>query len=143
MCSAWKTTRYTSYTMKDNNNLQVLQNKVNRMLLGAEYDTPTVELLERSNTLSVQQMIAYQTAVTTFKIIQSNKPSYLAKKLKVRKEGMSLRGGRGSVVHSDHSLSIAREGFLYRGATLINKLDASLRNETKLEMFKKGLKKNG
>ena len=51
-----------------------------------------------------------------------------------------MRGGRGSVVHSDHSLSIAREGFLCRGATLINKLDVSLRNETKLEMFKKGLK---
>ena len=28
--------RYTSFTMKDNKNLQVLQNKVNRLLLGAD-----------------------------------------------------------------------------------------------------------
>ena len=96
--------KYTSFTWKDNHNLQVLQNKVNRMLLDAEYKTPTAELLDNTDTLSVKQMIAFQTA-------------------------------------GDHSFSIAREGFLFRGATLFNKLDESLRNETKLERFKRDLRK--
>ena len=33
--------RYFSFTIKDNNNLQVLQNKLNRLLLGADYTTST------------------------------------------------------------------------------------------------------
>ena len=41
--------RYTSYTTTDNNRIQVLQNKLNRLLTGAHYRTPTVELLERTD----------------------------------------------------------------------------------------------
>ena len=39
------------------------------------------------------------------------------------------------------SLSISKEGFLYRGALLFNSLDANIRNEPKLERFKEMLKK--
>ena len=52
-------TRYQSYTVKDNNKLQVLQNNLNRVPLNARYDTLTEVLLRDSNSLSVQQMIAY------------------------------------------------------------------------------------
>ena len=34
-----------------------------------------------------------------------------------------LRGRLGSVSQVEHSFSIAREGFLYRGSSLFNKLD--------------------
>ena len=46
--------RYTSFTTKDNNNLQVLQNKVCRLLVDADFSTPTAELLEATDSLSVQ-----------------------------------------------------------------------------------------
>ena len=75
----------------------MLQNKVSMLLVDADYATPTVDLLEATDSLSVQQMIAYQTAVTAKRIIKSKKPSYLAKKLKVKDTGMSLRGRQGSV----------------------------------------------
>ena len=70
--------RHSSFTLQDNNHLQVLQNKGNRLLLCASYNTPTVELLRDTESLSVQQMIAYQTAVSVLKIIQSGKPTYLS-----------------------------------------------------------------
>ena len=73
--------RYTSYTMADNNSLQVLQNKLNRLLTGSQYNTPTIELLQQTNSLSIQRMIAFQTIVMTFKILKSKKPSYLSKKI--------------------------------------------------------------
>ena len=57
--------RYTSFTTSDNNKLQVLQNSLNRLLTGADYNTSTVKLLEKSDSLSVQQMIAFQTIVMT------------------------------------------------------------------------------
>ena len=45
--------RHTSFTMKDNNNLQVLQNTLNRLITGAEYNAPTADLLEETESLSV------------------------------------------------------------------------------------------
>ena len=46
--------RYQSYTVKDNNKLQVLQNKLNRLLLNASFDTPTEVLLRETSSLSIQ-----------------------------------------------------------------------------------------
>ena len=67
--------------MSENKAVQVLQNSLNRLLTGADYNTSTVKLLEKSDSLSVQQMIAFQTIVMTYKIIKSRKPTYLASKL--------------------------------------------------------------
>ena len=130
--------RFFSYTMKDNNNLQVLQNKLNRILLDAEYNTPTCDLLKQTGSLSIHQMIAYHTALTTYKIVQSGKPSYIAAKLKIRSR--NTRQGRGMIVPPDYRLSIAREGFIYRGAQLMNILHDDLRNESNIHKFKRGVK---
>ena len=131
--------RYTSYTRRDNHHLQVLQNKMNRFLVNAKKDTPTTELLRRTDTLSVQQLIAYQTAMSVYKILRTGKPSYLAKKLTMTTR--SLRGNQGNINQGRKSLSISKEGFLYRGALLFNSLEADVRREPKLERFKELLKK--
>ena len=125
--------RYTSFTVADSNRLQVLQNKVNRLLTGAKYNTPTIDLLEETNSLSIQQMIAFQTTMMTYKILKSRKPTYLAKRMKENSGNINLRGRSNSVSKSSHSLSIAKEGFIYRGVTLINMLSDSLRSEEKID----------
>ena len=123
---------YCSFTMKDNNNIQVLQNKLNRLLLNADYTTPTSELLDQTGSLSVHQMIAYHTAITTHKIIKSGKPSYIAENFKMRNMNQNIRQGAGTLVLPSYSRNIPREGFIYRGAVLHNKLPVSLRTETNL-----------
>jgi hypothetical protein len=55
--------KYTSFTVGDNNKLQVLQNNLNRLLTDTDFNTSTKDLLEMTDSLSVQQMIAYQTMV--------------------------------------------------------------------------------
>ena len=132
--------RYISFTVKDNNNLQVLQNKLNRLLLNAEYNTPTSDLLSRTDSLSIHQMVAHQTAVSAYKIIKTGKPTYIAAKLKVRPANLNTRYGRGTVQPPRYSLNIAREGFVYRAAAIYNKLDESLRNEEKFQRFKSGVR---
>ena len=127
--------KYQSFTTSDNNKLQVLQNTLKRMLTGAVYNTTTSDLLKQTDSLSVQQMIAFQTMVMTYKIVRSRKPTYLAEKMKFRERGKS-----GSVQQPNHSISITKEGFVYRGITLMNMLDVPLRCEPKLEKFKAGLR---
>ena len=86
-------------------------------------------------------MIAYQTAVSTFKIIKSGKPTYIAMKMKDRQLNMATRQGASTVSVPGYKLNIAREGFIYRGATIFNKLDVTIRTESKLSKFKLGVKK--
>ena len=85
--------RYFSFTTKDNNNLQVLQNKLNKLLLEADYNTPTADLLKQTSTLSVHQMVAYQTAVSTYKIVKTGKPTFIAEKIKIRQSDRNTRLG--------------------------------------------------
>ena len=131
-----KNSRYSSFTVNNNHQLQVLQNKVNRLLIGAEYNTPTADLIRDTDSLSVQQMIAYQTAVAVHKITRANKPTYLANKMKIKTQNMHLRGRLGSIGQPEHSLSIAREGFIFRGVQMFNKLDEVLKNEPKWRILK-------
>ena len=89
--------RHQSFTVKDNQRLQVLQNNLNRLLLNARYDTSTEDLLKQSNSLSVQQLIAYHTAILAQKVVNVGKPSYLKDKFQVKNLGMNLRGNYGSI----------------------------------------------
>ena len=59
--------RYTTYTMGANHKLQVLQNKSNRMLTGAEYKKTTTDLL-------IQQMIGFQVIMMSSRIAKPKKP---------------------------------------------------------------------
>ena len=133
--------RYQSFTVKDNSRLQVLQNNLNRVLLNARYDTPTEDLLKQTNSLSVQQMIAYHTTVLAYKIMKSGKPSSLAGRLRYREGGKNLRGDVGSIVVRGRNLEISREGFIYRASVLLNSIGEALRNEERIETFKINLRK--
>ena len=76
--------------MEDNKKLQVLQNSVMRLLTGLPYETPTTKLLQITNSLSIQQLIAKSKLMMVFKILQTSKAKYLAEKMKVR----TSQGGR-------------------------------------------------
>ena len=133
--------RHQSFTSKDNQKLQVLQNNLNRMLVNARFDTPTEVLLRETNSLSVQQMIAYHTTLLAHKIVKTGKPTYLKEKLQVNNCRIHLREGQGSILQKKKKMSITQEGFIYRGATLLNKLSEGLRNEENSERFKVGLRR--
>ena len=133
--------RYQSYTVKDNNKLQVLQNKLNRLLLNARFDTPTEVLLRETSSLSIQQMIAYHTTLLARKILTSGKPHHLKERLVERNDGMHLRKSHGRVIQRNSKLSIYKEGFIHRSTCLLNKLSEEVRNEEMLEKFKVQLRK--
>ena len=109
--------RYSSFTTRDNNKLQILQNGVNRLLLGADKYTSTSELLQRTHSLSIQQMIAFQTVLMTYKILKTEKPSYIYGKLHDRSTKRHLRSAQ-YLQQRNQSLSTTKEGFINRGLTL-------------------------
>ena len=135
-------TRFSSFTKEDIRRLQVLQNKVARLLIGSKYtmkqkniNMSTEELLHKSGDLSVHQLGALQTVVMTKKIILSQKPSYLANRLQISQENGP---GVGSTIKLRKTqLGISKEGFIYRGAKLFNMLPLQLKEESNISKFKK------
>ena len=73
--------RSTAFTKQHCRILQILENKVLRILTGRGYDTPISQLLEESGQLSVHQHVAYHTLLTIFKVMKTGEPGYLADRL--------------------------------------------------------------
>jgi hypothetical protein len=81
--------RSPGMTVNDCHKLQVLQN---RLITGARYGVATADLLRDTNTLSVQQIVAYYTLILIHKITKTGKP---AGRLKLRREDRrELQGWR-------------------------------------------------
>ena len=129
-------TKYISYTKKDNHKLQVLQNKINRILTKSSHRTSTKDLLNMTNSLSIQQMIALQTILMTFKILKTSKPQYLANKIRYAENHHMLRSSSNSLQKSNLKLSQSREGFINRSITLYNILHEGKRKCCGINQFK-------
>ena len=127
--------RTQAFTKEDNRKLQVLQNKILRLKTGLPFETSTASLLQNSGDLSVQQLTAYTSLVTAQKSILHQEPVYLAEKFK---KNQSLHSHK--VTPPNYTLSVSRDGFFYRTASLYNLLPTSLSSETNPEVFKKRVK---
>ena len=106
--------RYFSYTVAANNDLQVLQNKINRILLHKFKDISTEELCRQTKSLSVQQMIAVSTMTTAVKIIKTKKPRFLHSRFVINE--------RKTALIQPLRKSLSCEGFVNRAISLINKM---------------------
>ena len=114
----------------DLNDLQVLQNKIGRLITKSRYETRRTEIFERLQWLTVRQQIVYHTVLTIQKIRQSNEPEFLASKFK-----RDNRYGKIIIPHSN--LTLYRKSFLYRGILSWNSLPDDLRKEDNSRTFKK------
>jgi hypothetical protein len=135
--------RFHGFTKDDNRRLQVLQNKMMRLKSGLDYQTSTETLVKTCDELSVQQITAYHTLMTTFKIVKFQKPSYLAKKLVLQKptENAIFPHRQLNNIHARADLTLSRGGLVYRGAKLWNCLTPTLKSEESLPTFKKNVRK--
>ena len=136
--------RSTAFTKQHCRILQILENKVLRILTGHGYETPVSQLLEESGQLSIHQQVGYHTLLTIFKVMKTGEPGYLAGRLGVTQEEAHLdRIGarrRQHDIRLEYSKSISREGTLYRGKRLWNTLPVNLRTSRTIASFKRGVK---
>ena len=66
------TRRSPAFTKKDCLKLQILLKKVLKLQMKLPRDFPTKDLLEKSDTLSIHQLIGYHTLVQVYKILNQN-----------------------------------------------------------------------
>ena len=129
--------RHYSFTKSHLHILQVLQNKVLRLITGKGYLTPVNDLLEQSGMLSVNQLIAYTTLCTIFKTKHCGEPKYLEERIRAR--GYGRKGNEHDIIFK-YNLQLSREAFMYQGSKLWNNLPSQIRTEEKLSSFKRQVK---
>ena len=111
--------------------LQVVQNQNQKVLL------------KQCNWLSVAQLSAYHSLVTTHKIMLSQEPKYLYNKFGTAYPCQTRLAASKKIritANFDAELSLAHQSFRWRASRLYNELPISIRSESKVVGFKFQLK---
>ena len=120
--------------------LQVLQNKCLRILTNSDYKTPTLNLLEKNNKLSVHQQIAYQTLSQVYSVRATKFPAYPYRRLFMKKDDMSI-GTRSNdeyrINRVNFNLSLCRTNFFYQSSRLWSSLPLNIKAMRSKHSFKK------
>ena len=125
-------------TREDMRKLQVLQNRVMRLMTGLEAGTSTEILCRCSNQLSVHQLVAYHSVNQAHKIFHSRKPKYHYERLFGSDQPVSKTRSRTNIdARVDFGLSLARTSFFFQSARLWNCIPISLKINPCKETFKK------
>ena len=128
-----------AFTKDDNMRLQVLVNKVLRLISGEKWDTPVIVLHRKTKQLSVHQRTAMFTLMSTQKVLLTSSPEYHSSRLSGRRLQQVNNRGR-SAVHIDYRLSLSRGSFFYRCTRIYAKLPIEMRLETNMKTFRRKLK---
>ena len=128
-------------TKEDMRRLQVLQNQVMRMMTGLEPGTSTELFCNRSNQLSVHQLMAYHSLNQVYKKYHHRKPQYHHDRLfGSSQHDVLTRGGARQTSRVNFNLSLARTSFFYQASRLWNILPSSLKMEPSYQTYKKLLR---
>ena len=131
-----------SYLLKS---LQIVQNKVARVVTRKSWSTPVKVLLSECGWLSVTQLATFHTVLLVFKVLQTGSPAALAGMFSTEYECATRQASQGFIKPSSKK-KVAKSGlvassFRYRALNQFNLLPAEIRNETCLIKFKHLTKK--
>ena len=113
--------------------LQVLQNKAAQCVTRSPTRSSRHPMFDKLNWLTVNQLIAYHTALQVYRIRMNNEPEYLAQIL-------NKDNRNGNIIVTNTELTLAKRSFTFRGAQLWNSLPNNIRNKSKIGNFKKMLR---
>ena len=110
-----------------------MQNKAARLITHSKIRTRRKEIFAKLEWLTVNQLVFYHTALTTFRIRASGEPEYL--------HSIMSRNNRSDRIIIPHTtLSLTMKSYCYRGAMQWNSLPIEIRNIKKIGTFKSQLR---
>ena len=133
--------------------LQIVQNKVARIVTNLDMETPIKTLLKQCNWLSVNQLSFYHTTLLQYKIIQTKSPTYLYEKLSfdyayrtrqattavgvnLWKENIGALSSLEMIRVEDARLDLTKKSFRWRAVSQWNTVPLDIRKIEKIDLFK-------
>ena len=133
----------TSMSKDDLRKLQVLHNKCLRLQTGKDRSTPTVTLLNLTNSLSVHQMIAHRSVVQVYNVHQNQAPKYHFERLFSHgplQEPQETRATANMNRRLEFLKTVGRGSFFYQSSRLWSALPLSIKMARNTPTFKKQAK---
>ena len=119
-------------------NLQVLQNKTLRLMSNSNKYTPTSQMLQMTNSMSVHQLGALHILLQVYKTHQTRRPVYHYKRLFNNcQSGTNMRSDANLQSRVEFSLSTGRSSFFYQGAKLWTSLPMQIKTCQTASGFKR------
>lgn len=123
--------------------LAKLQKRAARIILHAEYDTPSMEMFNKLGWMSVPDRLRYNKAVLTYRAVNNLSPEYISKLLKPMSEvhPLNLRSSdNGSLYVPKARTALYDSSFACSAPRLWNALPQTVKNSSTLSNFKQSLK---
>ena len=114
--------------------IQILQNKAAQIVSHSPPRAARVQMFTKLDWLTVNQLVAYHTLISVFKIRNSREPEYLSKFL-------SNDSRYGKIMFEKIQLKVATRSFVFRGSESWNLLPIAVKNCQKIGEFKPKLRK--
>ena len=115
------------------NQLQIQQNRAAHCVLTLPPRTSRTVLYDKLGWLTVQQLIAYHTMITVYRVREKKEPEHLDSFL-------TRDNVYWNIIVQKSKLVLYRNSFVYRGSTLWNNLPKELRKVSQIGAFKTRLK---
>ena len=114
--------------------LQILQNKAAQIVTKVPPRFNRNFMFDKLNWMTVNQLVAYHTGITIYKIRKNGHPEYLAKIFKETTFNGNIRLPR-------YRLELAERSFSIRGSKLWNSMPSEVKAQEKITGFKKAYRK--
>ena len=114
--------------------LQIMQNKAARLVTHSQLRTNRQELYSQVGWMTVNQMVFYFCAISTFRIRQSREPEYLS-------DIMNSDNRAGRIIIPNTNLTLAKDSYCFRASAQWNTLPEHIRKNPRISQFKSQLKK--
>ena len=114
--------------------LQVMQNKAARLATHSQLRTSRQEIFSQVGWMTVNQLVFYFSALSTFRIRQNKEPEYLS-------NIMSKDNRASRIIVPNTNLTLAKNSYCFRASTQWNTLPENIRTCQKISQFKSQVKK--
>jgi len=114
--------------------LQILQIKATQIVTKMTPRFNRNSMFDKLNWMTVNQLVAYHTGITIYKIRKNGHPEYLAKIFKKTTLNGNIRLPR-------YRLELAERSFSIRGSKLWNSMPSEVKAQEKITGFKKAYRK--
>ena len=114
--------------------LQVMQNRAARLVTHSQARTSRKVIFSLVGWMTVNQLMFYFSALSTFRIRQTQEPEYL-------NNIMSRDNRAGNIIVPNTNLTLAKNSYCYRASTQWNTLPEQIRTLRRISQFKAQLKK--
>ena len=113
--------------------MQIMQNKAARLVTHSDLRTSRKTIFSQVEWMTVNQLVFYHSAISTFRVRQSQEPEYL--------NNIMIRNNRADkIIIPNTTLTLAKNSYCFRASTQWNSLPDRIRKNIKISQFKSQLK---